>query len=352
MLKNLSIRGLQSNIKENLVLSPALQEANTAIYDGVRSYEKMAKKNVTAVKEFVLLGLSSDPTIQIVLSVIFSVMYVITLTANSLIILVTFLDSKLQTMMYFFLTNLSLVDIFYSSSVVPRMLRDLLAAKKTILFGECLVQMFICFAVGVTECLLLAALAYDRYIAICYPLHYRTIVNKSTCIKISTAAWEFGFLASTACLALVLNVDFCGSNIINHFLCEIPEILALGCGDVVTGKFVLFVCGVLVQILPISFIVTSYIIIVRAIFKISSSAGRKKAFSTCSSHIMVVTLFYGPGMANYLKPQSETSADRDKYFAIFYTAVTPMLNPLIYTLRNKEVMVALRKKFVQHIHYK
>ncbi|KAM9311425.1 olfactory receptor 2B6-like [Gastrophryne carolinensis] len=305
----------------------------------------MAWKNSTNIKEFVLLGLSSDPTIRTILSLIFSAMYTVTLIANSLIILVTVLNVKLQTPMYFLLSNLSLVDIFYSSSVMLRMIRDLLTAQKTIPFAECMMQMYLCFAVGVTECLFLAVLAYDRYMAICYPLHYTTIVNKALCIRLSAATWKAGFIASISCVVFALNLNFCGQNVINHFLCEITEILSLGCGNDTTGKLVIFGICVIVQIFPICFIIVTYNIIIRAVFKISSSAGRRKTFSTCSSHIIVVTLFYGPGMANYLKPQSQSSAETDKYFTIFYTAVTPMLNPLIYTLRNKEVTSALKKVF-------
>ncbi|KAM9311421.1 olfactory receptor 2B6-like [Gastrophryne carolinensis] len=310
----------------------------------------MAWRNDTVVKQFILLGFSNDPTVQTILSVLFSGMYIITLIANSLIILATIMDSKLQSLMYVFLTNLSLVDIFYSSSVVPRMLRDLLTAQKTILFAECIGQMYVCLSVGVTECLLLAVLAYDRYIAICYPLHYTTIITRAACIKMAAATWNCGFFVSISYVAITLNVDFCGSNIINHFLCEMPEILSLGCGKVATGQFVLFISGIVVQCVPISFIIITYIIIVKAIFKISSSAGRRKTFSTCSSHIMVVTLFYGPGMANYMKPPNTSSSSHTgKLFAVFYTVVTPMLNPLIYTLRNKEVAFALRKVFTQNI---
>ncbi|KAM9311424.1 olfactory receptor 2B6-like [Gastrophryne carolinensis] len=306
----------------------------------------MAWKNDT-IKEFILLGLSSNPNVQILLFISFFGMYVITLMANCLIILATVVGSNLHTPMYFFLTNLSFVDIFYSTSVVPQMLRDMFAATKNILFAQCMAQMYICFSVGATECFLLAVLAYDRYIAICYPLRYATIINKAVCIKIAAATWNSGFFVPVYFVGLTMNLSYCGSNIIHHFLCEITEILSLGCGNVATGQLMLFVCGVVGQVAPISFIIITYIIIVRAIFRISSLEGRRKTFSTCSSHIIVVTLFYGPGMANYLKPRSLSSPDTGKYFTIFYTVVTPMLNPLIYTLRNKEVTFALKKFFAQ-----
>ncbi|KAM9311419.1 olfactory receptor 2B6-like [Gastrophryne carolinensis] len=257
------------------------------------------------------------------------------------------MGSNLHTPMYFFLTNLSLVDIFYSSAVVPRMLRDMLAVAKTILFSQCVAQMYICFSVGATECFLLAVLAYDRYIAICYPLRYTTIISRAACNKIAAATWNCGFSVPVYYVGLTMSLNFCGGNVIHHFLCEITEILSLACGNVATGQLMLFVCGVIAQIAPISFIIMTYIIIIREIFKISSSAGRVKTFSTCSSHIMVVTLFYGPGMANYMKPRSLSTPDQAQFFTIFYTIVTPMLNPLIYTLRNKEVTFALKHIFGQ-----
>ncbi|KAM9311410.1 olfactory receptor 2D3-like [Gastrophryne carolinensis] len=245
--------------------------------------------------------------------------------------------------MYFFLTNLSFVDVSFSSTVVLRMLRDLLITKKTILFAECVTQMYIAASVGGAECINLAVLAYDRYIAICYPLQYVIIINKAACIKITAATWICAFLLTISHVALTMNVKFCGRNVINHFFCEVPEILALGCGNVMAAEFGIFIIAVIMLIVPLSFILGTYIKIIGAILKISSSAGRKKTFSTCSSHIMVVTMFYGSVAAAYMKPQSKALPNIDKIFAIFYTVVTPMLNPLIYTLRNKKVKSALKK---------
>ncbi|XP_040211549.1 olfactory receptor 2B2-like [Rana temporaria] len=311
----------------------------------------MAWKNDTVIKEFILLGLSSNPIIQIILFVIFLIMYLIILVANSLIVLATVTDSTLQTPMYFFLTNLSLLDICYSSSIIPRMLRDMMVVKKTILFADCVAQMYISLSLGEAECILLAVMAYDRYIAICFPLHYTTIIHRNLCIQIAAGTWFCGFLLSISHVALTWNVDLCGHNEINHFECEVPEILALGCGNVTVVEFVIFIVGVIILIVPITFIIITYIKIIRAIFKISSSAGRRKAFSTCGSHITVVILFYGSAMATYMKPRSKSSPDTDKLFAIFYTIVTPMLNPLIYTLRNKEVKSALKKVSCKNISF-
>lgn len=303
----------------------------------------MAQENDTVIREFILLGLSSDPNMQIMLFVIFLIMYLIILVANSLIILVTVTDSTLQTPMYFLLTNLSILDILYSSSVIPRMLIDLLVVNNTILFADCIAQMYISLSLGETECILLAIMAYDRYIAICFPLHYAAVVHRTLCIKIAIGMWISGFLLSISHVVLTWNVDLCGNNVINHYVCEVPEILALGCGNVNIVEFVIFIVGVIILIVPICSIIIIYVKIINAIFKISSSTGRKKAFSTCGSHILVVTLFYGSAMVTYMKPRSQSSPDTDKLYAIFYLIVAPMLNPLIYTLRNKEVKSALKK---------
>ncbi|XP_068089277.1 putative olfactory receptor 2B8 [Hyperolius riggenbachi] len=305
----------------------------------------MAWENDTYVKEFILLGLSSAPYIQNILFVVFLVMYLAILLANSLIIIATVMDSRLHTPMYFFLSNLSFVDICYSSTSIPRMLRDLLSANKTISREECVAQMYIVLSLGITECMLLAVMAYDRYIAICFPLHYTTIITTITCIKIATGVWVFGFLSALVEVTLTWSVDLCGHNTVNHFMCELPEVLSLGCSNVTFVEFVIYVFSIIILIIPINFIIITFIKIIRAIFKISASEGRKKAISTCASHIIVVTLFYGSAMAAYMKPQSESAADTDKFIGIFYTIVTPFLNPLVYTLRNKDVKSALQQSF-------
>ncbi|CAI9558327.1 unnamed protein product [Staurois parvus] len=293
----------------------------------------MSSKNETLVQEFVLLGLSSDPRTQTILFVAFLVIYIIILVGNILIITVTTTDSCLQTPMYFFLTNLSFMDICVSTTSVPRMLKDLLAEKKTISYAECVTQMYISLSLGECECILLAVMAYDRYIAICYPLHYTTVINRLVCIRIALGTWICGFLLSVCHVILTLNINLCGRNEINHFLCEVPEVLSLGCEDIVIVEYVIFIVGVLILIIRI----------ILNILKITSVAGQKKAFSTCGSHMIVVTMFYGSAMAVYMKSRSKSSADIDKIITVFYFIITPMLNPLIYTLRNKEVKSALRK---------
>ncbi|XP_063788369.1 olfactory receptor 2G3-like [Pseudophryne corroboree] len=303
----------------------------------------MSWKNETAVVEFVLLGLSSEPTTRTILFVAFLLIYVMILVGNFLIITLTLTDNNLQTPMYFFLTNLSLMDICVSSTSVPRMLKDLLSAKRTISYIECAAQMYISLSLGECECILLAIMAYDRYIAICYPLHYTIIINRSVCIKIAVGTWVCGFLLSICHIVLTLNINLCGRNEINHFLCEVPEFLSLGCQNIMIVESVIFIVGVLILIIPVTFICVSYMRIIVSILKISSLTGQNKAFSTCGSHMMVVAMFYGSAMAVYMKSRSTSSPDTDKIITVFYFIITPMLNPLIYTLRNKEVKTALTK---------
>uniref|UniRef100_A0A8C5Q182 Olfactory receptor n=1 Tax=Leptobrachium leishanense TaxID=445787 RepID=A0A8C5Q182_9ANUR len=293
------------------------------------------------VTEFILLGLTNDSQIQIMLFVLFLCVYMIILCGNALIIILTITDRTLQTPMYFFLTNLSFVDILYSTTTLPRMLIDLLSFDKTISFSECATQMYISLSLGECECVLLAVMAYDRYVAICHPLHYTKIISRSVCIKIAAAVWLCGFLISSSLVSLTLNVDLCGQNEINHFM--FPELLSLGCENIMVIELVIFIIGILVLIIPVLIICMSYIRILISILKIASSLGQHKPFSTCGSHMIVVTLFYVSGMAAYMKPRSNSSVNNDKIIAIFYFIVTPMLNPMIYTLRNREVKSALKK---------
>ncbi|KAM8934157.1 olfactory receptor 10A7-like [Pelodytes ibericus] len=303
----------------------------------------MTWENNTDVVEFILLGLSNDPKIQVILFFILLEVYMIILIGNSVIILATATDVNLQTPMYFFLINLSFLDICYSSTIVPRMLKDFLSVKKVISFAECAAQLYIAHSFGVSECILLAVMAYDRYVAICYPLHYTITMCKSVCIQIASLTWILGFVLSIFDVALTLNVDICGHNKINHFLCEVPEILSLGCENEMIVEFTIFVTGIIILMIPVTFIVLSYIKIIMAILKMSSSAGQQKTFSTCASHMMVVSLFYGSVMATYMKPRSSSKPGTDKLTAVFYLIITPMLNPLIYTLRNKDMKQAVKK---------
>ncbi|OCT63906.1 hypothetical protein XELAEV_18045001mg [Xenopus laevis] len=309
--------------------------------------------NNDTVTEFILLGLSNDPVTQIMLFVVFTTVYILILLGNTLIIFLTITDQCLHTPMYFFLFNLSFLDILYSTSLIPRMLKDLLSLHKSISYGECAAQMYFALSFGISESILLAVMAYDRYIAICYPLHYTTIIKQSLCIKIAISIYICGFLLSIFYVALTLNVNLCGHNKINHFICELPEIISLGCENVSVVKFVIHLGAIVVLLTPVTFIVISYIRIILTILNLASGAGKQKAFSTCSSHIMVATIFYGSAMAAYMKPKSSSVPDNDKIIALFYVFLTPLLNPFIYTIRNKDVKESLKKldRFMQKIPY-
>ncbi|CAI9573898.1 unnamed protein product [Staurois parvus] len=303
----------------------------------------MALRNDTVITEFILLGLSRNPKIQFILFLIFLLGYLIILTGNILIIGLILTDTNLQTPMYFFLFNLSFLDICFSTTTVPRMLRDLMSVKKIITYAECATQLYICLSLGETQCILLAVMAYNRYVAICYPLHYTTIMSSMACVRIAVSTWICGFLLSILHVALILNVDLCGNNEINDFLCEVPEILSMSCENTFFIESINYIVGVIVLMIPVAFIVVSYIKIISSILKITSSAGQRKAFSTCGSHLIVVTMYYGSVMAAYMKPRSSLTPETDKVITIFYCVVTPMFNPVIYTLRNNDVKSAFLK---------
>ncbi|KAM3931027.1 olfactory receptor 5AR1-like [Leptodactylus fuscus] len=303
----------------------------------------MAENNGSVVTEFIFLGLTDNREIQLILFVLFLIIYLMIISGNFLIVLVAVTDLALHYPMYFFLANLSSLDIIYSTSIIPRMLRDFLSSRKVISLPECVVQMYISLAMGEVECILLAVMAYDRFVAICHPLHYTTIIRRSVCIRIATGTWICGFLLTIPSVVAVWRVDFCGNNKINHFECEIPEFISIACGNTALIQLLNFTIGTTLLILPVAFIIMTYVRILRSVLRIASSDGRKKAFSTCTSHIMVVTIFYGLPMFSYLKPRSRSDASTVKIYTVFYTTLTPLFNPIIYTLRNNEVKTALRK---------
>ncbi|XP_066445471.1 putative olfactory receptor 2B8 [Eleutherodactylus coqui] len=307
-------------------------------------------RNSTTVEEFILLGLTSQKNIQIVLFPVFLSLYIVSLTGNIIIIILSRISSQLHTPMYFFLSNLSFLDIWYTSSIVPNMLINFLSVRRNISFNGCVTQMFIHLSLGGTECYLLLSMAYDRYVAICSPLHYTTIMHPILCIKMATGSWAGGIINSVVHTVLALQLPFCGPNVINHFFCEIPSVLELACVDTSLNKTVIFFFAMLVVMGPFFLILITYGYIISSILKISTSVGRRKAFSTCASHIIVVSLFYGAIIFMYMRPGSTHVEGQDKMATLFYSVITPMLNPLIYTLRNKDVMGAFvdirRKTFV------
>ncbi|XP_075715559.1 olfactory receptor 13C9-like [Rhinoderma darwinii] len=311
--------------------------------------------NSTAVEEFILLGLTSLPNIQIILFVIFLPCYIISLKGNIAIIVISRKSSRLHTPMYFFLSNLSFLDIWHTSIIVPVLLIHFLSVRKSISFNGCVIQMFLHLSLGGTECYLLLSMAYDRYVAICTPLHYTNIMHPVLCIKMATGSWIGGILNSIVHTVFALQLPFCGPNVINHFFCEVPSVLELACADISLNKTVIFVFAMLVVMGPFFLILITYGYIISSILKISTSVGRKKAFSTCASHIIVVSLFYGTIIFMYMRPGSTHVANQDKMAALFYSVITPMLNPLIYTLRNKDVIGAFvditRKRIVSEKGY-
>ncbi|XP_066485463.1 olfactory receptor 10A7-like [Tiliqua scincoides] len=302
-------------------------------------------QNNTGLVEFILLGLSDDPNLQIILFSIFLAIYIITLAGNLLIILLTLTDPALHTPMYFFLRNLSFLEICYTSVNVPKMLDNLLSGNKSITFIGCALQTYFTFFLGGSECFLLASMSYDRYIAICKPLHYPVLMSRKVYTSLAVASWLSGFFMSFGHTSMVFTLPFCASNVINHFFCDIPPLLKLACGDTSRIEIAVFAVAMVFISLPFILILLSYAGIIAAILGISSSAGRKKIFSTCSSHLIVVTLFFGSACITYLKPNSTYSPNTDKYLSLFYTVVSPILNPVIYSLRNKEVKGALRRLF-------
>ncbi|XP_063157915.1 olfactory receptor 10A5-like [Candoia aspera] len=301
--------------------------------------------NKSTTNSFRLLGFSNFPGLEGLFFTAFFTIYLLILIGNALIIIVTLAEQTLQNPMYFFLRNLSCLEICYTSTIIPKMLEDLLSEDRTISFVSCAFQMSVFLITGAAECFLLAAMAYDRYVAICHPLSYAFIMNIRVCYGLVVASWLAGIPVQLAQTFLVFSSCFCNSNEINHFFCDIPALLSLVCGDISINEQVAQLEVVLLAVIPFAMILMSYICIATTILKIPSVEGRHKAFSTCSSHLMVVLGFYGSGIIVYVTPKSSHSLDTDKYLSLFYTVLSPLLNPLIYSLRNREVQIALGKVF-------
>ncbi|XP_062993058.1 olfactory receptor 2D3-like [Elgaria multicarinata webbii] len=297
----------------------------------------MAPENLTYVTEFILVGLSNDRKMQLLLFVIVLIIYLLSVLGNLLIIILVWADSSLHTPMYFFLIHLSGLEICYVTSTLPQMLAHLLSGNRAISFTRCATQMYISLALGGTECLLLAAMAYDRYLAICHPLLYAVSMGRWCQMRLTTASWAGGFLIAAINVGSTLRLPFCGPNLVNHFCCELPVVLKLSCADTHILEAMIFGASVLALLLPVSVVVTSYGLILCSVLQMRSTAGQRKAFSTCASHLVVVTMFYGTAISMYMRPRTRTAPDRDKQIAVFYIVVTPVLNPIIYTLRNKDV---------------
>nr|XP_012373710.1 olfactory receptor 8H1-like [Dasypus novemcinctus] len=301
----------------------------------------MERRNTTNVPDFILMGFTEFEVMQSFLFVIFLLIYLITLLGNAGMILIIHLDLRLHTPMYFFLSHLSFLDLSYSSVITPKTLENLVTSNKCISFIGCFTQMSFFFLFCVTEFFFLSSMAYDRYVAICNPLHYPVVMSRRHCHALITGSYMIGFTESLVNLLFMNSLHFCDSNIIYHFYCDLTPILALSCVDTHETEIMIFIFASFNVIVSISTILFSYVSILSTILKINSSSGKRKAFSTCASHLLGVTIYYGTTIFTYLKPKKSYSFGKDQVASVFYTMVIPMLNPLIYSIRNKEVKSAV-----------
>ena len=299
-------------------------------------------RNHTAVTRFILLGLTDDPQLQILIFLFLLITYMVSVTGNLAIIILTLVDSHLKTAMYFFLQNFSFLEISFTSACIPRFLYSISTGDRTITYNACECQLFFTDVFIVTEFFLLATMSYDRYVAICKPLHYTVIMNNRICILLVLCAWLAGFLTIFPPVILFLQLDYCGSNVIDHFACDYFPLLQLSCSDTWLLEVIGFYTAIVILLFTLALIVLSYTIITRTILKLPSASQRKKAFSTCSSHMIVISISYGSCIFMYANPSAKEKASLTKGVAILNTSVAPMMNPFIYTLRNQQVKQAFK----------
>uniref|UniRef100_H0W614 Olfactory receptor n=1 Tax=Cavia porcellus TaxID=10141 RepID=H0W614_CAVPO len=300
-------------------------------------------RNTTSSSDFILLGLVvNSEAIGTIFTVIFAI-FVVAITANLVMIFLIQVDPQLHTPMYFLLSQLSIMDTLLICTTVPKLLVDMVSIEKTISFVACGIQIFLYSTMIGSEFFLLGLMAYDRYVAVCNPLRYPVLMNRKMCLLLAAGAWFGGSLDGFLLTPITMNVPYCGSRSINHFFCEMPAVLKLACADTSLYETLMYICCVLMLLIPISTISTSYSLILLTVHRMRSVEGRKKAFTTCSSHLIVVSIFYGAAFYTYMLPQSFHTPEKDKVVSALYTIVTPMLNPLIYSLRNKDVTAAFRR---------
>ncbi|XP_075404920.1 olfactory receptor 6X1 [Tenrec ecaudatus] len=300
-------------------------------------------RNGTAITEFILLGFPGIQGLQTPLFIVIFLIYILTIAGNGLIIVIVWAEPKLQIPMYFFLCNLSFLEIWYTTTVIPKLLETLVVARVVICIPCCLVQAFFHFFLGTTEFLILTVMSFDRYIAICKPLRYSTIMTSNLCLQLAISSWGVGFTIVFCQMLLLVQLSFCGNNVINHFYCDVGPILKAACADTTLLELLGLMATTLVIPGSLMFTMISYIYILSTILRIPSASGRQKAFSTCASHLTVVTLLYGAVLFMYLRPSTHSSFKINKVVSVLNTILTPLLNPFIYTIRNKEVKGALRK---------
>ncbi|XP_039080492.1 olfactory receptor 56 [Hyaena hyaena] len=299
--------------------------------------------NQSSTDGFILLGIFSHSQTDVVLFSVVMVVFTVALCGNVLLIFLIYIDPRLHTPMYFFLSQLSLMDLMLVCNIMPKMAVNFLSGRKSISFVGCGIQIVLFVSLVGSEGLLLGLMAYDRYVAISHPLHYPVLISQRVCLQIAGSSWAFGILDGIIQMVAAMSLPYCGSRNVDHFFCEVPALLKLACTDTTLFDTLLFACCVLMLLLPFSIIVASYAHILRAVLHMHSAQARKKALATCSSHLTAVSLFYGAAMFIYLRPRRYRAPSHDKVVSIFYTVLTPMLNPLIYSLRNRDVMEALGK---------
>ncbi|ELV11795.1 olfactory receptor 2A12 [Tupaia chinensis] len=302
----------------------------------------MIPENISAITELALLGFSNHPQAEVPLFLLFSLTYLVNLFGNTAVIILVVMESSLQTPMYFFLCHLAFLNIFYTTAVVPKMLFNLLASRKVISYTLCLAQTYISLFMGAAECILLAIMALDRYVAVCHPLRYLLIMNRSVCAQLAAGAWTISFFASVVPLCVTM-APLCGPYVVDHIFCEVPVLLRMVCSDTSLQEVMMVVGAAGTLLLPFLLIALSYLHILVAVARMRSAEGRRKAFSTCSSHLTVVTVYYGTGMFMYMRPKALSSAEGDKVISLFYAVINPALNPLIYSLRNKDMKRASKR---------
>ncbi|XP_075424099.1 olfactory receptor 6N1-like [Ascaphus truei] len=306
----------------------------------------MSRQNQTIVNEFHLLGFQIGSDLQILLFIIVLVVYILTILGNLVIIIVIGLNFRLHNPMNFFLSNLSFVGIFYTTVTIPKMLNDLLVEEKTISFRGCIAQCYFFFVLGATENYILSLMAFDRYLAICKPLRYTTIMHHTFCCQLAVGSWLSSVLGSVLPVFFLCRLSFCGPNHINHFFCDSYPLLNLSCTDTALLKTYFFSLTWIIIFSSLFFTIASYIQIILVILRIPTTSGRQKAFSTCGSHLSVVMIYYGSVIFMYVRLKGKGYNEYDKVISLFYVVVTPFLNPIIYSLRNKEMIDTLRKPFM------
>ncbi|XP_005509312.2 olfactory receptor 5P55 [Columba livia] len=305
---------------------------------------KQEWKNRTAVTEFILLGFGNGPEVDSLLFLVFLSIYAVTIAGNTFIIVLVMTDRHLHTPMYFLLGNLACLEICYSTNILPRMLLSYLGGDRSISVHGCFTQYYFFGCLAAAECYLLSAMSYDRYLAVCEPLRYASRMDNKLCLQLGAASWVSGFLSNSILTFLISNLDFCGPNEIEHFFCDSFPMIRLSCSDTRVAGLVTSLVAAVCSLPPFLLTFSSYLYIIATVMRIPSATGRKKAFSTCSSHLIVVILFYWSILTVYVLPHHDTQTSPNKVLSVFYTILTPLVNPLIYSLRNREVKEALRKQ--------